>query len=199
VSEFTAIRAVSKTLQALLEDHITNSPDPQLHGVPIVLVSPRELRDATVPPNAPNGISFWLYRVSRNADLLNQPPEVADGSVRRHPIPVDLYYLVAPIAATPDNEQALLGRILQVLSDHAIVRGADLRDDLAGEETELRVTLETLSLEELTRIWSALDESYQLSVSYRVQVVPVESGHEPVQSRRVMTRRAQFGQETVTA
>ena len=194
MSEFTAIRAVSRTLRELLEEHITNSPLPQVSNVPIVLVSPRELRDASRPPTPPNGVSLWLYRVARNPDLLNHAPEVVDSSVRRHPIPVDLHYLISPIAATPDNEQALLGRVLQVLSDHAIVRGADLRDDLAGEDTELRVTLETLSLEELTRIWSALDESYQLSVSYRVQVVAVESGHEPVQRRPVERRRARFGQ-----
>ena len=194
MSEFTAIRAVSKTLQGLLEEHVTNSPDPQLAGVPVELVSPRELRDASEPPNPPNGISLWLYRVSRNPDLLNRPPEITNGSVRRHPIPVDLYYLVSPIAANPDNEQALLGRILQVLNDHAIVRGTDLRDDLEDEETELRVTLETLSLEELTRIWSALDESYQLSVSYRVQVLAIDSGHEPRQSPPVATRRARYGQ-----
>ena len=66
MSEFTAIRAVSKTLQALLQLAITNSPNPQLQGVPIELSSPRELRDAA-NNNPVNAISLWLYRVARSA------------------------------------------------------------------------------------------------------------------------------------
>ncbi len=194
MSEFTAIRAVSRTLQALLQAHITNSPDPQLRNVPIDLSSPREMRDAAAPNTGPNGISLWLYRVTRNGDLLNEPPVPVDDQLPRQPLPVDLFYLVAPITRTPENEQALLGRVLQVFSDHGVLRGSDLRDDLAGEPTELRLTLETLSLEELTRVWSALEESYQLSASYRVQVVRIDSGHEPLRTSPVRTRRARHDQ-----
>lgn len=194
MSEFTAIRAVSATLKALLQDHITNSPDPQLANVPIDLSSPREMRDAAGPNNSPNGISLWLYRVSRNGDLVNEPQLPVDDQLPRQPLPIDLFYLVAPITTTPDNEQALLGRVLQVFHDHSILGGPDLKDDLAGEATELRLTLETLSLEELTRIWSALQESYQLSASYRVQVVRIESGHEPSRSSPVRQRRTRHDQ-----
>jgi hypothetical protein len=193
MSEFTAIRAVSKTLQALLQDAITNSPDLQLQGVPIELSSPRELRDAA--NNAPvNAISLWLYRVARNGDLLNLPPERVDDQVRRQPVPVDLFYLVAPITATSDNEQALLGRVLQVFSDHAILRGTDLKDDLEGETTELRLIFETLSLEELTRVWSALGEPYQLSASFRVQVIRIDSELAAFRVEPVQQRRAQYHQ-----
>jgi hypothetical protein len=193
VSEFTAIRATSMTLQRLLEVHITNSAEAQLSGVPIELASPRELR-APDGANATNAVSLWLYRVSRNPDLLNQPPVRTEQGERRHALPIELFYLVAPITPFPANEQALLGRVLQVLNDHATVRGTDLIDDLADEDTELRVTLETLTLEELTRIWNALDEPYQLSVSYRVQVIEVESGHEPAQTQPVEIRRAGVAQ-----
>jgi hypothetical protein len=42
------------------------------------------------------------------------------------------------------------------------------------------VTLETLSLEELTRVWTALNSEtgYQLSVSYEVQIVEIDSAIE---------------------
>jgi len=193
VSEFTAIRATSRTLQALLEDHITNSAEAQLSGVPIELASPRELRSPD-EANPTNVVSLWLYRVSRNPDLLNRSPVRDEQGQHRHALPIELFYLVAPITPFPENEQALLGRVLQVLNDHATVRGTDLTDDLAGEDTELRITLETLTLEELTRVWNALDEPYQLSVSYRVQVIEVESGHEPAQTRPVETRRAAIAQ-----
>ena len=193
MSEFTAVRAVSKTLQALLTDAITNSPDPQLHNVPIDLSSPRELRDSA-HGNPVNAISLWLYRVARNADLLNAPPERSDDQLKRQPLPVDLFYLVAPITATPDNEQALLGKVLQVFAAHAILRGTDLKDDLEGETTELRLTLEPLGLEELTRVWTALAEPYQLSASYHVQVVRIDSEVQPDRVQPVQRRRAQYHQ-----
>jgi hypothetical protein len=193
VSEFTAIRAVSKTLQALLQDAITNSPDPQLRNVPIELSSPRELRDAA-SGNPVNAISLWLYRFARNGDLLNHPPERVDDKVLPQPLPLDLFYLIAPITATSDNEQALLGRVLQVFADRAIVRGTDLRDDLEDEPTELRLTLETLTLEELTRVWSALDEPYQLSASYRVQVIRIDSAQEPRRALPVQGRQTHYDQ-----
>ena len=193
MSEFTAIRAVSKTLQALLQQAITNSPNPQLQGVPIELSSPRELRDAA-NNNPVNAISLWLYRVARNADLLNAPPERVDDQLTPQPLPVDLCYLVAPITATSDNEQALLGKVLQAFAEHAIVRGTDLKDDLEGETTELRLTLETLTLEELTRVWTALAEPYQLSASYRVQVVRIDSELESTRVHPVHRRRAHYHQ-----
>lgn len=48
MSDFTVIRAVSLTLRSLLETYITDSDDPQLHGIPVDLRSPKELEKATI-------------------------------------------------------------------------------------------------------------------------------------------------------
>jgi hypothetical protein len=193
MSAFTSIRAVSRTLQALLQAHITASPDPQLRNIPIDLRSPREMRDAAQGAQ-PNGISLWLYRFTRNASVLNQPPVRVDDELIRQPLPVDLAYLIAPVTATPENEQALLGRVLQVFTDQPVLRGPDLRDDLAGEPAELRLTLETLTLEELTRVWQSLGEPYQLSASYKVEVVRLDSRRPAVRAPAVRSRTARHGQ-----
>ena len=65
--------------------------------------------------------------------------------------------------------------MLQTFNDHAIFRGSDLRHDLAEDNVELRLTLEILSLEEVTRIWDHYKEPYQLSICYTVQVVSIDS------------------------
>ncbi|MFQ5857713.1 MAG: DUF4255 domain-containing protein [Anaerolineae bacterium] len=191
MSEFTAIAAVSETLRSLLVEHITNSTDPQLAGVRIDLRSPKEMRE----DNETVGISLWLYRVARDGYTLNHPPErIAPNQLRPHPLPVNLFYLVTPIAQNPEDEQILLGRVLQVFNDHAVLRGSDLRDTLEGGTEEFRLTLETLSLEELTRVWDALKESYQLSVCYLVQVVTIDSDHEPVEAAPVLVKEATYTQ-----
>jgi len=82
--------------------------------------------------------------------------------------------------------------VLQTLNDHAILRGAELQDALAGSPEELRLALETLSHEELTRIWTALEEPYQLSVSYVVQVVEIDSDREAVQVPPVLVREIAY-------
>jgi hypothetical protein len=107
---------------------------------------------------------------------------------------LDLHYLITPVTTDPEAKQALLGRVLQVLNDHAILRGADLQDSLKGSSVELRVILESLALEEIARVWDALTEAYQLSVSYMVQVVTIESDLEPIESSPVVLRQTRYTQ-----
>jgi hypothetical protein len=98
---------------------------------------------------------------------------------------VRLHYLVAPIVnqetqASPETEQTILGKVLQSFHDHPKLHGIDLQGDFVGAMVELYIRLEPLDLEEITRVWDALDRSYQLSVSYEVSVVYLESEREPV-------------------
>jgi hypothetical protein len=191
MSDYAAISAASQTLLELLQDHVTNSTDPQLRTVRIDLRSPREMRQA----NNATGISLWLYRVMRNPDTLNRPPaRTAPEQLPRWPVPLDLYYLLTPIAREPRDEQTLLGRVVQVFNDHGLLAGASLRGSLLGTDAELRLTMDPLSLEDLTRIWNALQESYQLSISYQVQIITIESHHEPVVSSPVLERRNRYTQ-----
>lgn len=192
MSEFTAIRAVSQTLLEILEAHITNSSEAELNGVPIDLRSPREMR-GNGPPSF--GISLWLYQVSRNPDLLNHPPErPAPDRTLRHALPIDLYYLVTPIAPEPADEQALMGRVLQIFNDHPTLRGSDLRDSLQNTPVEMRLILEAPSLEELTRVWHSLQEPYQLSVTYLVQLLRIDSDLELMQTSPVAVRETEYDQ-----
>ncbi len=191
MNEFTSIRGATLTLKELLRQHITLSLEPQLKDVPIDIRSPKEMKEN----NVSLGISVWLYRVTRNEHMVNDPPtRVSRNQLSRHPLPVNLHYLVTPLSDDPEAEQALLGRILQVFNDHVILRGSDLKNSLAGSEQELRITLEALSLEELSRIWNALEASYQLSVTYMVQVIVIESHKEPVQVSPVEVKETEYTQ-----
>jgi len=178
MSEFTAVRAVSQTLKELLEAHIT------LPTVQVFLTSPKEMQQ-----NDQTGISIWLYRITRNEFLLNQPRRRPTNSQTSRPsMPINLHYLITPLMSDPRDEQLLLGLVLQVFNDHATVRGTDLRDALLGGDEELRLSFEAPSLEDLTRIWGALQEPYQASLTYLVQSLLIESDHEPEVAAPVMER-----------
>jgi len=191
MSDYTVISAVSSTLKEILKQNITLSPDAELNGVEIYLLSPKEMQDA----GNSVGISVWLYKVSRMAEMLNEPPErIGPNQVARVPLPVLLFYLITPITSDPETRHTLLGRVLQVLNDHSILRGSDLQGALEGTTEQLRVNLEALSLEELSLVWEALSEPYQLSVTYLIQVAKIDSDLEPVKSSPVIEKEATYSQ-----
>jgi hypothetical protein len=119
--------------------------------------------------------------------------------LRHPPLPVRLHYLLTPLtniqaAGGPQTEQVVLGKVLQAFHDHPVLRGTDLQDDLSGTEAELRVRLESLSLEEITRVWDALNGSYQLSVSYEVSTVNIDSHIEPERVSPVLVALPEHGE-----
>jgi hypothetical protein len=185
---YTALSAASRTLQSLLETEMENDSNLAAYfnsaaaGAMVVSMNtPQEMQAQDI-----EGISVWLYRVVRDEQRLNIPPQrISDTQIRRVPLPVRLHYLMTPIVNSsetvygPELEQIILGKILQVLHDQPIQRGSALRAGFVGTDVELNARLEPLSLEEITRVWDALDRSYQLSVSYEVSVVEIETATQP--------------------
>ena len=197
----TWIRATSVTLRELLREALEADVDldaffsPGQGGTMLVtLDNPQEMIELQR-----EGVALWLYRLQRDAETLNHPPRrLGFDQQERRPLPLRLHYLVTPIvdhATRPqatELEQHILGRALQVLHDVGSLRGALLRDDLVGQSLEIFVRLEPLTLEETTRVWDALERSYQLCVSYEVSIVPIFSGAasedaEPVDALHVET------------
>jgi len=190
MSDYSVLSAVSSSLQVMLTNNITNALAVPLN-VPVQLFSPPDMNTLGSVP----GISLWLYKVSRMAEMLNEPPErKSPTQMARTPLPVLLHYLVTPMAADPLTCQTLLGRVLQVFNDHSILRGADLHGVLQNSAEQLRVNLEALTLEELSLVWEALGEPYQLSVTYLVQVAKIDSDLELVKSSPVLEKEATYSQ-----
>ena len=169
MADASGIGFVSQSLQNLLRSVITDVGP--FAGTQIVLSSPKEIRLAGVQQAV---VSLWLYRVSRVEAPGNAPPgRIAPDRVVRRPLPLNLAYLVTPLAKDTLTEQRLLGLAMQALHDNAVLGADFLAPQLVDSGTRsLSVSLEPHSLEEVTRIWHALQEPYELSVTYVVQYVP---------------------------
>lgn len=179
---YTNIFSSSESLRRTIESNLLADVGPNGlaslfdgGGFTVELATPSEMgADA-------NGVSLWLYRVLRDDTRLNDPPRLrprldGDIEVLPPPLPLRLHYLVTPLATkAPDTEQKILGRVMQLFHTRPVLAGAALQGDLAGTDAELNVRLESLALEELTRIWDALEGSYQLSISYEVTLARIES------------------------
>jgi Pvc16 N-terminal domain len=180
---YAALRATSVTLQKLLESSLKTDVLLQSFfsggGMVVSLNSPQEMGDQA------QGVSIWLYRVVRDAQTLNAPPvRINATQVKRQPLPVCLHYLITPIvdpgaANGAETEQLILGKVMQVLHDHPLLTSTSLQKEFEGSQVELRVRMEPLTLDELSRVYHALNRSFQLTVSYEVSVVVIESALEP--------------------
>jgi hypothetical protein len=193
---YTALRATSRTLAKFLE--IKFQADPLLSGffgggMVVSLATPQEMNEKPA-----EGLSVWLYRIIRDEQRLNDPPvRISATELQPPPLPVRLHYLITPVTnqqtGDPETEQLILGKVLQLFHSQSVLRGADLQAEFSGTETELRVRLEPQSLEEVTRVWEALEGSYQLSVSYEVSVVNIMPELEPEQVSPVMISMPEYG------
>jgi Pvc16 N-terminal domain len=123
--------------------------------------------------------------VVRDSERLNDPPfRMSVTELKDPPLPMRLHYLITPITSRdnqgdPETEQYVLGKVLQMFHTTSTLRGANLRDEFIGSDIELNIRLETLNLDEIARVWDALEGSFQLCVSYEVSVVNIDSALEP--------------------
>ena len=102
---------------------------------------------------------------------------------RKQPLPLRLHYMVTPWGGDRATEQRILGRVLQVLYDDAVIDGPELQGVLAGTTAEVRVSLASMQLEDRARVWWAIGLPYRLSVNYEIRVIDVDSRAPPRPAR----------------
>jgi hypothetical protein len=196
---YTSIVATSETLRERLRTSFRSDVGPGGLGglftgtLDVSMASPRDMRGTA------QGLSMWLYRVERDENRLNDPPvqrPLPGGGVEivPPPLPLRLHYLMTPLVDNgPDTEQRILGRVLQVFHMQPMLSGADLRGDLTGTDARIGVRLEALTLDETSRVWDALEGSFQLAVSYEVTLANIFSIVQPMRAplvESVHTRHA---------
>jgi len=191
MSDYTVIAELGDSLVSLLFSEL--NADPQISGLidsedRISLESPADLES-----NNSVRLSMYLYRILENAYAKNQYPVEGTGAKRRKPpLALDLYYLLTPLVGTPREQQIVLGKAMQVLYDRAILESADLAGSLGTSGEEIRLVLNPVSLEELTRVWQALEIAYRLSVCYVARVIIVDSEQQQF-GQPIVYRRITYG------
>jgi hypothetical protein len=185
VSDYTVVSQVSETLRQILWEAFSSDPTTlQIVGAEagIALRNPTETaRDSA------NRLSLWLYQISENEYLKNQTPlRTSDSQVTMFPpLALNFYYLITPFTTSGDGDHLLLGKTMQVLYDNSTIVIHDPANSVAEE---LRVIMCNLNLEQLTRIWEALQQPYRLSMCYQVRVTQIDSRRTSINARVVERR-----------
>jgi hypothetical protein len=185
-----AIAAVTATLRKLLDDEIKKEDG----SYEVTNEPPDRARENREPENR---LNLFLYHTLpdaawRSADL---PPRGPGGSLVLPPLALRLYYMITPFAqAETDNaSHRMLGRAMSYLHDHPLLDPADLGSifpsgGVQDQIERVRITLQPLSLEEMSKVWSMFQSQYRISVCYEVCVVLVESAHHRASALPVLRR-----------
>ncbi|PTR05761.1 uncharacterized protein DUF4255 [Nitrosospira sp. Nsp5] len=137
-------------------------------------------------------VRLFLYQVTPNAALRNDdlPTRAASGSLMKRPTAaLDLHYLLAFYGNESDLEpQRMLGAVIRdlhaqpvllrqvivnaITSDGSLLTGSNLAEAFE----QIKFTPLSLSLEELSKLWSVFFQApYALSVAYQGTVVLIDS------------------------
>jgi hypothetical protein len=198
MSDFRAIGGVSATLQSLIADRM-DVPD-WLASVPPVTVGPPPFSSKDGDPRKEaHRLNLFLYRVTENGYLQNQeiPGRGSASGYGHPPLSLNLHYLLTAYGnqEIPANggsvfddldAHVLLGSAMRVLHDIPIVTDEltsmrppsgtiILHESLRDAYERVRLSLEPLTLEDVTKVWTALALRYRLSAAYVVNVVQIES------------------------
>jgi hypothetical protein len=198
MSNFLAIATVTavlkKTLQAALEKDVP--------GAKVTTVRPDG--SGIGVPNT--GVNLYLYQVIPNATLRNadMPNRNSEGNlVQRPQVALDLHYLLTFYG--DENElttQRLLGSVVRFLHTRPILTRQMIKDTISDQtltflrNSNLADALETvkftpasLSLEELSKLWSVFFQTpYRLSIAYIGAFVIIESDDAPQSALPVRER-----------
>jgi hypothetical protein len=172
-----AIQVADDTLKRLADTGLADVP---MAPKPDVTVGPLD-READGPR-----LNWFLYRVAPNAAYRNmEPPRTGSTSRRgKPPLALDLHYLLTAFPAAPtstgDQEQtahiALAAAMRRLHENPVVANGsAFLPVGTPNLHEPLRIALETLDLETLSKVWTAAAQPLRLSVGYVVTVVMLDA------------------------
>lgn len=136
-------------------------------------------------------INLFLYRIIENPHLSNRDWLPKPGTTQQlvaPPLALNLFYLMTPFAPLDPqtglaDTHGMLGEAMRVLYENAIVPQTYLESGL--KEGEVKGTLLPLDLEQLSKIWTALNKDFRLSVAYEVSYVEVPAAQERPLPKRV--------------
>ena len=185
MSTSTAIGMVSESLRNLLAGEMKITPLPE-----ITVLAPDECSGS-------RSINLYLYKLIENPMLKNLDWQVNPSSPNRlmpPPLSLTLFYLMTPYT-TNDMQignapaHGMLGDAMRVFYENPIVPDKYLPDGLKNSREEIRIILNSLDLEELSKVWATFSKAYRLSVLYEVSVVQLDmlSNREKAMANRVRT------------
>jgi len=200
VSNALAIASVTAVLKDLLNNGVI---DHQLSGVVgEVTVSALPPDRLLVAGQAETSrINLFMYHVTPNSGWRNVglPSRSSSGDrTSNPPLALNLHYLVSAYGANEFDAEILLGYAMQMLHETPILTRDGIRrtlspaspvggailppplnalvaSELADQIEQIRITPETMTIEDVSKLWMAIQSHYRPTAGYQASVVLIES------------------------
>lgn len=196
MSDALAIAGVTAVLKDLLDNGmIDGSISEKLGNVKVTSLAPELI---TLTTSDPARVNLFMYHITFNQGWRNEdlPSLGSDGVRINNPfLALDLHYLLTAYGQDEYHAEILLGQAMQLLHENPVLTREEIRaslsgrpmagdptkmaypfpgsdtTDLASQIESLKITPEQLSIEEISKIWSAIQKSYRPTIGYKVSVV----------------------------
>lgn len=169
MGKYTVIAEVGTRLKDILAQGLVPELIQDENGVG--LCSPAEKGDFV--------LGIHLYDIRENSDVRMQGMIERGVKVQKFPsVFLSLYYMITAYSASDVKfrsiqEQRILGKSMQLLSDHMVIPVKEVGAGLGG--MDLRIDLLDMTIEEKMKIWNDNSRPYRTSLFYRVAPVELES------------------------
>jgi hypothetical protein len=185
MGDYKVIAGVSNTLRTLLRDRMESAG--QQNGPGVTLLPP----DESPSDGREERVNLFLYRVGEHEQLKNQRPPGDRARSSGVPLSLTLHYLLtAHSNKKPPKAQWWLADAMRVFHDYSIItedlaqkrassssngQPSILAPQLDSEHEQIKISLDPLSVDQMTEIWTVFTVPYRLSAAYSVSVVQIES------------------------
>ena len=179
---FAAVYNVTRAMRMLLHSQLV-----QVSPSAVVTLLPPGDRLPEV-----SGVNLYLYRVTESPYTRNEPwrGDRTTPPSDRPALGLQLFYLLTPLSTRPDDASftlgddahTMLGVAMSVLQANPVLNNthipgfdadAVLPDFLRNSYEQIKVTLMPTSIEDLSKIWAAINQPYRLSVAYELSLVEI--------------------------
>ena len=197
MSSAFAIAAVTAVLKDLLNDGLADHDLSAAGNVKVTALPPDRI--TTGGTAEPSQINLFLYLVTPNSGWRNVGLPSRDGNGARltnPPLALDLHYLVTAYGAEEFHAEALLGYAMQLLHENPILTRQMINQtlkprlpndvtvppalkmlstsDLAEQVESIKICPQTLTTEEISRLWTATQSHYRPTAAYQISVILIQ-------------------------
>jgi hypothetical protein len=214
MSSAFAIAAVTAVMKDLLNDGLVNQDLSAIGNVTVTALPPDRI--ATSNADERSQINLFLYHVTPNSGWRNvglPSRDVDGGRLSNPPLALDLHYLVTAYGKEEFHAEALLGYAMQLLHENPVLTRAMINrtlkpplpsdvtlppglqmlstSDLADQVELIKISPQTLSTEEISKLWTATQARYRPTAAYHLSVVLIQDNKPVKTALPVLTRGPQ--------
>lgn len=220
MSNALAVASVSFVLIDLLNNGLIDHDISATLGNEVIVtaVSPDQVDQAQQVVQPKSQLNLFLYNVTQNQGWRNvgYPSRNGNGDrIDNPPLAVNLHYLLSAYGVQQFHSEILLGYGMQLfhetpfllrdairksLAAPSLVTGGQglppfmsslFTSELSEQVEQIKIWPETLSTEEISRLWTAFQAKYRPTAAYQVSVVLIESRAATKSALPVITRNVQ--------